>query len=112
MNKVKIMSIQTELHNTNDVSITLEDTLEKAANPIKTLLIGIGALAFILSIFALLPMFFTYLSEGDVRAPSELHPTDSAIRLSQQNSSYSKPAIVYEKQTVPRNKYTNNVPMN
>ncbi len=104
------MSIQT--NNTDDVSITLEDTLENASNPFKTLFIGLGALVFILSIFALLPMFFTYLSEGDVRAPSELHPTDSAIRLSQQNSSYNKPAIVFEKQTVPRNKYTNNLPMN
>jgi hypothetical protein len=108
------MSIQTtDLNNTNEVSSTLEDTLENASNPFKTLFIGLGALAFILAIFALLPMFFTYLSEGDVRAPSELHPTDSAIRLSHQNSSYNnQPTVVLEKQTVPKNKYTNNLPMN
>jgi hypothetical protein len=28
-------------------------------------------------------MFFTYLSEGDSRAPSEIHPTDSARKSSQ-----------------------------
>ncbi len=105
------MSIQSNINKIDDATITLEDTLESSSNPFKTLFIGLGSLAFILAVFALLPMFFTYLSEGDVRAPSELHPTDSAIRLSQQNSSYNKPAIVFEKQTVPKNKYTNHVPM-
>jgi hypothetical protein len=34
---------------------------------IKNLLIGLGILAAFYSIFALLPMVFTYISSGDVR---------------------------------------------
>ena len=107
------MSTPTDLNKAYEISNTLEDTLENPANPFKALLIGLGGLAFLLAIFALLPMFFTYLSEGDVRAPAELHPTDSAVRLSHQNSSYNnQPSIVVEKQTVPPKKFYNNVPMN
>ena len=40
----------------------------------------IGGILLLVAIFIFLPMFFTYLSSGDVRAPSELHPTDSAVR--------------------------------
>ena len=40
----------------------------------------IGSIALLISIFIFLPMFFTYLSSGDVRAPSEIHPTDSSVR--------------------------------
>lgn len=36
----------------------------------------IGSIALIIAIFIFLPMFFTYLSSGDVRAPSEIHPSD------------------------------------
>ena len=36
----------------------------------------IGGIAVLISIFIFLPMFFTYLSSGDVRAPSELHQRD------------------------------------
>ncbi|MDP2099820.1 MAG: hypothetical protein U1D70_12515 [Methylobacter sp.] len=54
----------------------------------KSLLLGIGGVILVLSILVLLPMFFTYLSEGDIRAPSELHATDSA-RKNNQNA-YSK----------------------
>ena len=60
-----------------------DDIVEDSASPFKTLLLGIGGLILILSIFALLPMFFTYLSEGDTRAPSEIHPTDSARKAGQ-----------------------------
>jgi hypothetical protein len=107
------MSIPTDLNKADEISNTLDDTLNSTANPFKALLIGLGGLVFLLAIFALLPMFFTYLSEGDVRAPAELHPTDSAVRLSHQNSSYNnQPTIVLEKQTVPPKKFYNNVPMN
>ena len=63
-------------------SIDSDNTTEGAANPLKALLLGIGGLILIVSIFALLPMFFTYLSEGDSRAPSEIHPTDTARKSS------------------------------
>ena len=78
------MSSQDE-YNDKNASTDSDDIVEESANPIKALLIGIGGLILILSIFALLPMFFTYLSEGDTRAPSEIHPTDSA-RKSGQNA--------------------------
>jgi hypothetical protein len=48
--------------------------------------LAIGDLILLISIFALLPMFFTYLSEGDSRAPSEIHPTDTASKRSSQNA--------------------------
>ena len=63
-----------------------DNSEEESASPVKALLLGIGGLILILSIFALLPMFFTYLSEGDTRAPSEIHPTDTAARKSGQNA--------------------------
>jgi hypothetical protein len=43
----------------------------------KSLLISIGGVVLVLAILILLPMFLTYLSEGDYRAPSEIHPTDT-----------------------------------
>ena len=79
------MPIQDEHNNKTDQplsSIDSDNTLEDATNPLKALLLGIGGLILILSIFALLPMFFTYLSEGDSRAPSEIHPTDTARKSS------------------------------
>ena len=72
-------------------SIDSDNTTEDTANPLKALLLGIGGLILLLSIFALLPMFFTYLSEGDARAPSELHPTDSARKSSQKAYNLVKP---------------------
>jgi hypothetical protein len=83
------MPIQDEHNNKIDQplsSIDSDNTLEDATNPLKALLLGIGGLILILSIFALLPMFFTYLSEGDTRAPSEIHPTDTAARKSSHNA--------------------------
>ena len=108
------MSIPSENNKENEAASTLklEDTLEARSSPTKSIFLGLAFLAFIVSIFALLPMFFTYLSEGDIRAPSEFHATDSAIKLSLKNSSYSPNAEVLEKQTVPPKKYYNNVPMN
>ncbi|MCK9634737.1 MAG: hypothetical protein M0R41_00475 [Methylobacter tundripaludum] len=60
-----------------------DDIAENVAGNIKTLLLFIGGLALVLSILVLLPMFLTYLSEGDYRAPSETHPTDTAAKSSQ-----------------------------
>ena len=99
------MSIQSDYNKVN------EDILAPTSSPTKSILLVVAFLATIFSIFALLPMLFTFLSEGDIRAPSELHPTDSAIRLSLQNSSYAQNPIVLEKQTVPSRKHYNNLPM-
>lgn len=68
-----------------------ENTVEETTSTVKTLLYGIGGLILILSIFTLLPMFFTYLSEGDSRAPSEIHPTDSARMGGQKAYNIVKP---------------------
>ena len=83
------MSSQDEHNNKNDQPLSTTDSdniVENSANPLKALVLGIIGLILIVSIFALLPMFFTYLSEGDTRAPSEIHPTDSAARKSSQNA--------------------------
>ncbi len=57
-----------------------DDIAENVVGNIKTLLLFIGGVGLVLSILVLLPMFLTYLSEGDYRAPSETHPTDSASK--------------------------------
>jgi len=83
---VNIMPSQDEHNNKNAQSLSSTDSdniVEESAGPLKTLLLGLGGLILIISIFALLPMFFTYLSEGDTRAPSEIHPTDTARKSSQ-----------------------------
>ena len=74
--------------NDQDLSsrIDSDTTPEDTTNPLKTLFLAIGGLIALLSIFVLLPMFFTYLSEGDTRAPSEIHPTDTASKKSGQNA--------------------------
>jgi hypothetical protein len=88
------MSNQDEHNNNTDQplsSLDSDNITEDAGNPLKTLLLGVGGLILLLSIFALLPMFFTYLSEGDSRAPSEIHPTDSARKKSQSAYHLAKP---------------------
>ena len=88
------MSSQDEHNNENDQPLSTTDSdniVENSANPLKALVLGIIGLILIVSIFALLPMFFTYLSEGDARAPSELHPTDSARKSSQKAYNLVKP---------------------
>ncbi len=85
------MPIQDERDNkTNQPqSSTDSDNLaEDVVGNIKTLLLFIGGVALVLSILVLLPMFLTYLSEGDYRAPSEVHAPDSASKNSQ--STYTK----------------------
>ena len=88
------MPVQNENNDKNDQpesTTNLEDIVEGSANPIKALLFGIAGFILIVSIFALLPMLFTYLSEGDPRAPSEIHPTDSARKSSQKADNLVKP---------------------
>ena len=88
------MPSQDEHNNKNDQPLSTTDsdnTVEDSTSPLKALLIGIGGLILILSIFAVLPMFFTYLSEGDSRAPSEIHPTDTARKSGQKAYNLVKP---------------------
>ena len=88
------MPSQDEHNNKSDqpLSTTNSDNTEDATtNPLKALLFGIVGLLLIVSIFALLPMFFTYLSEGNVRAPAEIHPTDTARKKSQSAYNLVKP---------------------
>lgn len=59
------------------------DTIENVVGLSKALLFAIGGVVLLLSIWVILPMFLTYLSEGDYRAPSEIHPTDTAVKNSQ-----------------------------
>jgi len=73
------MSNQNDHSNKNDhppFSRDSADDLETTGS-FKTLLISIGGVMLVLAILILLPMFLTYLSEGDYRAPSEIHPTDT-----------------------------------
>ena len=88
------MSSQDEHNNKNDQPLSTTDSdniVENSANPLKALVLGIIGLILIVSIFALLPMFFTYLSEGDSRAPSEIHPTDTARKSSHNAYNLVKP---------------------
>ncbi len=62
-----------------------DDPVENIGGNFKTLLISIGGVVLVLAILVLLPMFLTYLSEGDYRAPSETHATDTARKNSQNN---------------------------
>jgi flagellar basal body-associated protein FliL len=66
----------------------LENPGDNITGTIKSLLIAIGGLILVLSIAVMLPMFLTYLSEGDTRAPSEIHATDTARKNSQ--NTYAK----------------------
>jgi len=78
-------------------SIDSDYPTEEATGPIRMILTAICGLGVVFAILTLLPMFFTYLSDGDFRAPAEIHPTDTAAKLSGQYSS-NKP-------------YTNNPPV-
>ena len=84
------MPSQDEHNDKNDQPLS-DDALEATASPLKAMLIGLGGLLLVLAIFILLPMFFTYLSEGDTRAPSEIHPTDSARKSGQNAYNVVKP---------------------
>lgn len=78
-------------------SIDSDSTLEGATSPLKAMLVGICFLGLVFSIFTLLPMFFTLLSEGDFRAPAEIHPNDTAAKLSGKSGkpyANSPPALI------------------
>jgi len=85
------MPVQDEHNNKADQPQAPNGKPEDAASPFKALALAVGGLVLLLSIFALLPMFFTYLSEGDARAPSEIHATDSARKSSQNAYHLVKP---------------------
>ena len=79
-------------HN-NEIAHLSDDELPPT-NPIKAAAMVLGGLGLLFSIFTLSPMLFTLMSDGDFRAPAEIHPTDTAARkLSQsgyQSSGYNK----------------------
>ncbi len=60
----------------NDLSIDALNDDESVATSFKPFLLGIGGLAIVMAILVLLPMLLTYLSEGDARAPSQIHAPD------------------------------------
>ena len=55
--------------------LTDQETIEESS-PLKPFLLGLGSVVIVIAILVLLPMLFTYLSEGNIRAPSQIHPTD------------------------------------
>jgi uncharacterized membrane protein len=61
---------QIELH---EPAESAEDNVLAAFKPF---LLGIAGLGFIMGILVLLPMLLTYLSEGDLRPPSQIHHAD------------------------------------
>jgi hypothetical protein len=69
-----IMSNQDDQNNQPQSSTDSDDPVENIAGNVKTLLISIGGVVLILAILVLLPMFLTYLSEGDYRPVGEPHP--------------------------------------
>ncbi len=88
------MQNQDEHDNKTDqpLSTTDSNVIENVAGNIKTLLLAIGGLVVVLSILVLLPMFLTYLSEGDVRAPASTTErySDVGSNLSQGDDSAPK----------------------
>ncbi len=58
---------------------------DEVVGTVKALLLAIGGVALLLSIWVILPMALTYLTEGDYRAPSEIHPTDTASKNNPNN---------------------------
>jgi hypothetical protein len=97
---------------------------ETTTSPFKAMLVVVGILGLVFSIFTLLPMFFTLLSDGDFRAPAEIHPTDTAARANSQNHSTK----AYKSESLPKKsdgssqgedylqkppkKFSNTLPMN
>jgi hypothetical protein len=53
-----------------------EESVGGNTSTFKPFLFAIAGLALIMSIFVLLPMLFTYFSEGNSRPPSQIHPAD------------------------------------
>lgn len=71
------METEQQSESTNQEPENKEETaVESILATVKPFLLGIGILAFVMTIWVLLPMFLTYLSEGDARPPSQIHPAD------------------------------------
>jgi hypothetical protein len=88
------MSNQDEHDNKTDQPLSSTDSDDTVENPVgvfKALLYAIGGVALFLSIWVLLPAILTYLSEGDLRAPSQIHPTDTVTKSSQNTYNLVKP---------------------
>lgn len=71
---------------TSDSNDNTGSAVDELMGTLKFLLFAIGGVALLLSIWVLLPMFMTYVTEGDYRAPSEIHPTDSVSKANQNNN--------------------------
>jgi hypothetical protein len=69
------MKTEEQTESTNEES-TLDGQENAAVGTFKSFLLGVGILALVMSLWVLLPMFLTYLSEGDARPPSQIHPAD------------------------------------
>ncbi len=71
------METEQQSESTNQEPENKEETaIESILATVKPFLLGIGILAFVMTIWVLLPMFLTYLSEGDARPLSQIHPAD------------------------------------
>ena len=66
--------MKTEQH--TELAEQAESVKENVLDWFKPFLFGIIGLGFIMGILVLLPMFLTYLSEGDARPPSQIHHAD------------------------------------
>ncbi len=73
------------MQNQDETENNAGSATEELMGTLKFLFFAIGGVALLLSIWVLLPMFMTYVTEGDYRAPSEIHPTDNAIKGTQNN---------------------------
>ena len=88
------MPSQYEQDNKTDQPLSSNDSDDPVENPLgifKALLYALAGVALLLAIWVLLPTAFTYFSEGDVRPPSQIHPTDSEVKKSQNPYNHVKP---------------------
>jgi hypothetical protein len=69
------MKIEESVDSTNQEA-SKESVAQNIVATLKPFLFGVTALAFLMAIWVLLPMFLTYLSEGDARPPSQIHHAD------------------------------------
>jgi hypothetical protein len=88
-NKIKVITMKTEEQ--TELTETEVNGEENIPSVFKPFLLGIVGLAIVMAIFVLLPMLFTYLSSGDVRAPSQIHAPDPVGRSDQTIYKPTKP---------------------
>ena len=77
---------------------------------LKSIMLGICGFAVVFAILTLMPMFFTLLSDGDFRAPSEIHPTDTLARQLQQQSPNYQQASPKSEPWTPVKRFSTKVP--